>query len=81
MLITTKNTKRLVMSQYFTINERNKIEILLKENYFVNKIDKIIGVHRSTIYRKIKRYSFYTVYSTSRAQKIFYLILRKKEEI
>lgn len=69
------------MSQYLTINERNKIEILLKENYFVNKIAKIIEVHRSTIYREIKRYSFYTVYSTSRAQKIFLLNSKKKEEI
>ena len=41
--------------RYLTINERNKIEVLLKENYSVNKVAEIIGVHRSTIYREIKR--------------------------
>lgn len=44
--------------KHFTINERNKIEILLKENYSVNKITKIIGVHRSTLYLEIKRCNF-----------------------
>ena len=52
--------------KYLTINKRNKIEVLLKENYSVNKISKIIGVHHSTIYREIKRYS--NEYSTLVAQ-------------
>ena len=38
--------------KYFTINERNKLEVLLKENY---KISKILNRHRATIYREIKR--------------------------
>lgn len=38
---------------HLTINERNKIEVLLKENYSVANIAKILGYHRSTIYREI----------------------------
>ena len=38
--------------KYFTINERNKLEVLLKENY---KIAEILNRHRATIYREIKR--------------------------
>lgn len=38
-----------------TINERNKIEVLLKEKYSVAKISMILGYHRSTIYREINR--------------------------
>ena len=41
--------------RYPTINKRNKIEILLKENYYINKI---IGVYYSIIYYEIKRYNF-----------------------
>ena len=45
--------------RYFTINERNKLEVLLKENY---KISKILNRHRATIYPEIRRingeYSF-----------------------
>ena len=41
--------------KYFTINERNKLEVLLKENYRISKIAKILGRHRATIYREIKR--------------------------
>lgn len=42
---------------------------MLKENYSVNKIAKIIGVHRSTIYHEIKRCHF--VYDASIVQKDF----------
>ena len=38
--------------KYFTINERNKLEVLLKENY---RISKILNRHRATIYCKIKK--------------------------
>lgn len=62
--------------KYLTINERNKIEVLLKENYSVNKISKIIGVHRSTIYREIKR--CHSVYDASIAQKDFLSNSKKK---
>ena len=41
--------------KYFTINERNKLEVLLKENYKISKIAKILNRHRTTIYREIKR--------------------------
>jgi len=45
--------------RYFTINGRNKLEVLLKENY---KISKILNRHRATIYCEIRRinseYSF-----------------------
>ena len=41
--------------KHFTINERSKLEVLLKENYKVSKIAKILNRHRATIYREIKR--------------------------
>ena len=41
--------------KHFTINERNKLEVLLKENYRISKIAKILDRHRATIYREIKR--------------------------
>ena len=41
--------------KHFTINERNKLEVLLKENYKISKIAKILNRHRTTIYREIKR--------------------------
>ena len=41
--------------KYFTINERNKLEVLLKENYKIIKIAEILEKDRTTIYRKIKR--------------------------
>ena len=62
--------------RYLTINERNKIEVLLKENYSVNRIAEIIGVHRSTIYREIKRCN--SSYNASVAQKNFLLNSKKK---
>ena len=62
--------------KYLTINERNKIEVLLKENYSINKISKIIGVHRSTIYREIKR--CHSAYDASIAQKDFLSNSKKK---
>ena len=40
--------------KYFTINERNKLEVLLKENYKISKIAQILNRHRATIYREIK---------------------------
>ena len=49
--------------KYFTINERNKLEILLKENY---KISKILNSHRAIIYREIKRIN--GEYSSENAQ-------------
>ena len=49
--------------KYFTINERNKLEVLLKENY---KISKILNRHRTTIYREIKRIN--GEYSSENAQ-------------
>ena len=45
--------------KYFTINERNKLEVLLKENY---KVSKILNRHRANIYYEMKKingeYSF-----------------------
>ena len=52
--------------KYFTINERNKLEVLLKENYRISKIAKILNRHRSTIYHKIKRIN--GEYSSENAQ-------------
>ena len=49
--------------KYFTINERNKLEVLLKENY---KISKILNRHRAIIYREIKRIN--GEYSSENAQ-------------
>ena len=59
MLLITKtfiNERKYIMSyEYFIINVRNKLEVLLKENYRISKIAKILNRHRSTIYREIKR--------------------------
>ena len=52
--------------KYFTINERNKLEVLLKENYTISKITKILNRHRATIYREIKRIN--GEYSSENAQ-------------
>ena len=52
--------------KYFTINERNKLEVLLKGNYKISKIVKILNRHRTTIYREIKRIS--GEYSSENAQ-------------
>ena len=62
--------------KYLNMNERNKIEVLLKENYSVSKIAKMIGVHRSAIYREIKRCN--STYGASIAQKQYLLNSKKK---
>ena len=53
MLVTTKTLTKGNIS--WAINERNKLEVLLKENYKISKIAKILNRHRTTIYREIKR--------------------------
>lgn len=40
---------------HLTIEERSKIEILYQEGYKINHIAQLIGRHRSTIYRELKR--------------------------
>lgn len=40
---------------HLTIEERSKIEILYQEGYKINRIAQLIGRHRSTIYRELKR--------------------------
>jgi len=52
--------------KYFTINERNKLEVLLKENYRISKIAQVLNRHRATIYREIKRIN--GEYSSENAQ-------------
>ena len=52
--------------KYFTINERIKLEVLLKENYKISEIAKILNRHRATIYREIKRIN--GEYSSENAQ-------------
>ena len=52
--------------KYFTINERNKLEVLLKENYKISEIAEILNKHRATIYREIKRIN--GEYSSENAQ-------------
>lgn len=51
--------------KHLTLNERNKIEVLKKEGYSSRRIAKILGCHRSTIARELKRckieYKAYTV--------------------
>ena len=42
--------------KYFTINERNKLEVLLKENYKITRITEILKKDRATIYQEIKRF-------------------------
>ena len=52
--------------KYFTINERNKLKVLLKENYRISKIAQVLNRHRATIYREIKRIN--GEYSSENAQ-------------
>ncbi len=52
--------------KYFTINERNKPEVLLKKNYKISKITQILNRHRAAIYRGIKRIN--GEYSSENAQ-------------
>ena len=52
--------------KYFTINERIKLEVLLKENYKISEIAEILNRHRATIYREIKRIN--GEYSSENAQ-------------
>lgn len=40
---------------YLTIEERSKIEVLLQEGYKISHITKLLGRHRSTIYRELNR--------------------------
>ena len=49
--------------KYFTINERNKLEVMLKENH---KISQIPNRYRAIIYREIKRIN--DEYSSENAQ-------------
>ena len=41
--------------KYFTINERNKLEVLLNENYRIKRITEILEKDRAAIYREIMR--------------------------
>lgn len=50
--------------------QRYKIEVLLKENYSITDISKIIKINRSTIYRELKRNSKKRSYNALFAQKI-----------
>lgn len=45
--------------KHFTINERNKIEVLNKEGYSARKIAKIIGYHHSSVSRELARCTDY----------------------
>ena len=51
--------------KHFTINERNKIEVLNKEGYSARKIAKIIGYHHSSVSRELARCTDY--YCASKA--------------
>ena len=59
MLLITKtfiNERKYIMSyEYFIINVRNKLEVLLKENYKIARIAEILEKDKTTIYREIKR--------------------------
>ena len=65
--------------KYFTINERNKLEVLLKENYKISEIAKILNRHRATIYREIKRTN--GEYSSEMLRQMLIQKLLIKEEI
>ncbi|ERK47398.1 hypothetical protein [Leptotrichia sp. oral taxon 879] len=53
--------------KHFTIIERNKLEILLKENYKITRIAEILEKNKAAIYWKIKRVK--NEYSAEKAQK------------
>ena len=72
MLITTKTyiRKGIVMShKHFTINERNKIEVLNKEGYSARKIAGILNYNNSSISRELARCG--GEYSAIEAQKYY----------
>ena len=53
-----KNSTMGKKYKHLRLGERLQIEVLLKANVKVSEIAKVIGVHRSTIYREIKRGRF-----------------------
>lgn len=64
-------------SRFLTANDRVKIEYYAKHKMRPSEIAKELGVHRSTVYRELKRgqvqqldryYSYYTIYSSQVAQ-------------
>lgn len=48
------------MKKYHHLTEKDRIflRIMLEKHYSKNEIAEILGVHRSTIYRELKRNSF-----------------------
>ena len=58
-MLKCSNKRKEIAIDILPINERNELEVLLKENY---KISKILNRHRATIYCEIRRingeYSF-----------------------
>ncbi|MDX9918101.1 MAG: helix-turn-helix domain-containing protein [Gudongella sp.] len=56
--------------KYFTINQRNKIDVLNKEGYSARKLAKILGCHHSSISRELARCTdYYCAYKANQDQK------------
>ena len=59
------NTRKF---RHLNYQDRKKIEKMLKENMRVTVIANVIGVHRATIYKELKRGG--SPYSADNAQKM-----------
>ena len=52
-----------------TVGQKYQIQILFNENHSANQISQRLGVHRSTIYREIKRNRVDGIYKAFEAEK------------
>ena len=66
--------------KYFTINERNKLEVLLKENYRISKIAKILDRHRATITVKSKELMANTLLRMLRQMPVQKLLIKEEAQ-
>jgi IS30 family transposase len=55
--------------RHLTLEQKYQIQILLNENHSADQISQRLSVHRSTIYREIKRYSVDGIYKASEAER------------
>lgn len=55
--------------RHLTLEQKYQIQILLNENHSADQISQRLSVHRSTIYREIKKNSVDGIYKASQAEK------------
>jgi IS30 family transposase len=63
-----QNKKNTTMSyQQLTVGQRYQISIMHRQQYSASHIARLLGVHRSTIYRELKRNSYQDSYDPEQA--------------